>query len=113
MPHSNEQITPVDGISAVAERQQEILAETPPPTTIELRTYPIAPRLLAELRSRFTYHAFNADQAERAQQLRDVGYQLALRIAKSTKPSREQSLALTHLEEALVWANKAIAAESI
>lgn len=26
----------------------------------------------------------------------------------NTRPSREQSLALTHLEEALFWANKAV-----
>lgn len=30
------------------------------------------------------------------------------RLERNTEPSREQSLALTHLEEALFWANKAV-----
>ena len=34
---------------------------------------------------------------------------LAVQIVATTLPSREQSLALTALEEALMWANKAIA----
>ena len=38
---------------------------------------------------------------------RDVAY-LAEYLASKIEPSRELSLALTHLEEALMWAGKAV-----
>lgn len=42
-------------------------------------------------------------------QLRDAGHELAKLINDKTPASREQSLALTHLEDAVMWANAAIA----
>jgi len=41
--------------------------------------------------------------------MRDDAKSLAFFIVKNTPPSREQSLALTHLEEAIFYANAAIA----
>lgn len=62
-----------------------------------------------ELDVRFTYHAPKGDQPERYEAIRDEGRVLAKLIVDSTPTSREQSLALTALEEAVMWANAAIA----
>lgn len=63
----------------------------------------------AELEKRFTHHPPKDDQAERFRQLRLSARVLATRIVESTPTSREQSLALTALEESVFWANAAIA----
>ena len=63
----------------------------------------------AELTKRFTYHAPKGDQAERYADLRDRAHNLANAIVNFTPASREQSLAITALEEAVFWANAAIA----
>jgi hypothetical protein len=57
----------------------------------------------------FTYHAPKGDQVERYQQLRDKAKEFAQFIVELTPASREQSLALTHLENAAFYANAAIA----
>lgn len=57
----------------------------------------------------FTYHAPKGDQVERYQQLRDKAKELALLIVELTPVSREQSLALTYLEQASMMGNAAIA----
>lgn len=62
-----------------------------------------------DLANRFTYHPPKGDQAERYQSIRAGALALATHINVSTPPSREQSLALTHLEDAVMWANAAIA----
>lgn len=62
-----------------------------------------------ELTTRFTYHAPKGDQALRYQRLRDYGRQLAELIDQDCPESREKSLALTKTEEAIMWANAAIA----
>jgi hypothetical protein len=64
---------------------------------------------LAELKNRFTYHPPFGTQQQRYVALRDTAYDLAVMIAESTPDSREQSLALTHLETAIMFANAAIA----
>ena len=49
---------------------------------------------------------------ERHQRVREVCREAAEEIVEVTGPStREQSLAITHLEEAMFWANAAIARE--
>lgn len=62
-----------------------------------------------ELDRRFTYHAPKGDQPERYTNLRASARLLAVAIVSNTPESREQSLALTHLEDAVFWANAAIA----
>lgn len=57
----------------------------------------------------FTYHAPRADQPERYQELRARALELAQRIAQICPDSRERSIAVTKLEEAIMWASKAIA----
>lgn len=64
---------------------------------------------LEDLKSRFTYHTPKPGQAERYQQLRDVAHELAKLLNAQCPESREKSLALTHLEESVMWANAAIA----
>jgi hypothetical protein len=41
--------------------------------------------------------------------IRDLGRQLAAGINEKCPDSREKSLAITHLEETVMWANAAIA----
>lgn len=62
-----------------------------------------------QLENMFTYHSPKGDQPERYVMLRDKAKDLAYTIVTFTPPSREQSLAITHLEEAIFYANAAIA----
>jgi len=62
-----------------------------------------------EIERRFTYHAPKGDQQQRYEVLRAQTKELAEQIVLSTPASREQSLALTSLEQAVMWANAAIA----
>ncbi len=62
-----------------------------------------------ELKKRFTYHSPKEGQPERYQRIRDEAHGLAEIIVDNTPSSREQSLALTNLEQAVFWANAAIA----
>ena len=57
----------------------------------------------------FTYHPPFGDQVQRYGVLRAKGLETARVIVENTPPSREQSLALTALEEAVFWADAAIA----
>jgi hypothetical protein len=66
-----------------------------------------------ELETRFTYHPPKGNQPERYQQLRDAAGTMAGFIVAMTPESREQSLALTALEEAAFWANAAIARREV
>lgn len=62
-----------------------------------------------ELETRFTYHGPRGNQAERYDFLRGSAKKLAEEILEMTPESREQALALTYLEQAIMWANAAIA----
>jgi len=72
-------------------------------------TYVIDQAMLERLKNTFTYHAPREGQPERYQQIRQEGFLFASIICAETPPSREQSLALTKLEEVVFWANAAIA----
>lgn len=73
------------------------------------KAYPISERTLAQIENAFTYHTPKEDQPYRYNLIRNNARYLAEEIARSTPPSREQALALTHLEDAVMWANAAIA----
>lgn len=62
-----------------------------------------------DLASRFTYHAPKDGQAERYQKIRDAVHEVARLVNAECPESREKSLAVTHLEDAVMWANAAIA----
>lgn len=57
----------------------------------------------------YTYHTPKGDQTERYEKLRSKAKELATMIGDLTPESREQSLALTNLEQSVMWANSAIA----
>lgn len=62
-----------------------------------------------EIQCRFTYHSPKGDQPKRYEEIRDKAHEFAMAILNRTPESREQSLAITALEEAVMWANAAIA----
>lgn len=64
---------------------------------------------ITDINNRFSYHPPKGDQAQRYENLRDQAKSLALSIVALTPASREQALALTKLEEAVMHANSAIA----
>ena len=71
--------------------------------------YPISWLTQTDLTKRFTYHAPKSDQPARYVAIREKARELATLIASCSPESREQSLALTKIEEAAFWANAAIA----
>jgi hypothetical protein len=62
-----------------------------------------------ELGNRFTFHPARAEQAGRYQVIRQEALRFAERLNELAPDSREFSLAITHIEEAVFWANAAIA----
>ncbi len=63
----------------------------------------------AELPRMFTYHKPTAEQESRYTDLRQAGFVLVGRIRRSTRASAEQTLAIRKVQEAIMWANAAIA----
>lgn len=57
----------------------------------------------------FTYHAPTSTQTDRYFALREKAKELAALIQTCTPESREQSVALTNVQQAVMWANAAIA----
>lgn len=67
-------------------------------------------KLLQErIENDFTYHAPTGDQPQRYEKIRADGKALALTLVNLCPDTRERSLALTKIEEAVMWANAAIA----
>ena len=62
-----------------------------------------------ELATRFTYHAPKEGQPARYEEIRNAGREMAELVEDECPDSREKSLALTKIEEAVMWANAAIA----
>lgn len=63
----------------------------------------------ARLEKDFSYHPPKADQVPRYNQIRRGAKELAGLLHTCCPASRERSLALTNLEQAVMWANAAIA----
>lgn len=57
----------------------------------------------------FTYHAPKGDQQERYIAIREEAWELACLINNNCPESREKSLAITKLQECVMFANAAIA----
>ena len=64
---------------------------------------------IAENERRFTYHAPKPGQPERYELIRSEARKLANALTNECPSSRELSLALTHLDQAVMFANAAIA----
>lgn len=62
-----------------------------------------------DIENRFTYHPPKENQAERYAFLRAKAKTLAEEINKECPESREKSLSITYLEQAVFWANASIA----
>lgn len=62
-----------------------------------------------EIERNFTYHPPKGNQPQLYEEIRNNAKELALFINDVCPDSREKSLALTHLETAVMWANAAIA----
>ena len=71
--------------------------------------YEISDDMIDRLETNFTYHSPNEDQTKRYEEIRENARALALLICGLTPSSREQSLALTKLEEVVMFANASIA----
>jgi len=65
-------------------------------------------RTTRQIENAFTYHPPFGNQAERYTALRDSAKQLALQMDEMAPDSREKLVALTHLEDAIMWINAAI-----
>lgn len=61
------------------------------------------------IENNFTYHAPDLDKLTRHQTIRDSAKDLAYVFDRLCPDSRERSLAMTKLEEAVMWANTSIA----
>lgn len=57
----------------------------------------------------FTYHPPKDDQPQRYERIRDTAKAFGFMLVEIVPNSREKSLAMTKLEEAVMWANAAIA----
>ena len=63
----------------------------------------------ATIENNFTYHAPKEGQPEHYSLIRDTAKSFAYLLNDIVPPSRELSVALTKLEEAVFWANAGIA----
>ena len=62
-----------------------------------------------KIESTFTYHAPKPGQPEQYTAIREKAKELAYLIDRTCPDSREKSLAMTKLEESVMWANASIA----
>lgn len=65
--------------------------------------------MIQDLLKRFSYHAPKENQPQKYENIRKNGLAFAELIDAMCPDSREKSLAITALEEAVMWANAAIA----
>lgn len=72
----------------------------------------LSPENVATLEKNFVYHSPHGDQNYRYEQIRWEAKNYAELLTRTCPPSRELSLALTNLEQAVFWANAAIARNS-
>jgi hypothetical protein len=63
----------------------------------------------SDLETRFTYHAPQGTAPERFVTIRDTAHTLAKVVNQLCPEGREKSLAITKLEEVVMWANAAVA----
>lgn len=64
---------------------------------------------LKEIDNIFTYHAPKGNQSDKYEILRTRARDIACTINEFCPDSREKSLAITNLQQAIMWANASIA----
>ena len=74
-----------------------------------VQEYAVDMKMAARLDNTFRYHAPHPDQLPRYEAIREAARHFAATVVRLTPPSREQSLALTDIETAVMQANAAIA----
>ncbi|WP_145413459.1 hypothetical protein [Paenibacillus xylanexedens] len=62
-----------------------------------------------QIENNFSYHSSKEGQPQKYEQIRNAAKDLAYLLDESVPNSREKSLALTNLEQAVFWANAGIA----
>ncbi len=62
-----------------------------------------------QIANTFTYHKPFGSQPQRYENIREGARRLAENISANCPESREKSLALTNLQQAVMWANASIA----
>lgn len=63
-----------------------------------------------DIENRFNFHPATTEEKRNAHtSIRELCKQLALAINAKVPEGREKSLSVTHLEEAMMWANAALA----
>lgn len=85
------------------------LVTPPAPPPAPAPRYPLDEKRLTAIDNCFSYHPVKDGQVERYALIRAKARELALTIVQSTPASREQSSALTRLEETVMHANASIA----
>lgn len=75
--------------------------------------YTASDEMQQRLQRTFNYHPPKGNQTLRYEQLRAKVRDLAYYVVHNTPPSREQSITLTCLEEAVMFANAAIARNEV
>lgn len=88
------------------EQQPGVDAAGPQPAPTR---YPLTPQAEERIEQAFMYHPPKGDQQNRYEYLRWSARDFARSILTMTPPGREQALALTKLEECVMFANAAIA----
>lgn len=73
------------------------------------RTYIISQRIREQIDLCFVYHRPNYEQPARYEAIRAKAKEFAELIAQYCPQSREQSVAFTKVQEAMMWANASIA----
>jgi hypothetical protein len=71
--------------------------------------YEISEQVKKRIENDYSYHSPSYDQPERYETIRAAAKALAYLIVENSPPSREQSVALTHLDEVVMNTNAAIA----
>ncbi|MCP1184935.1 hypothetical protein [Paenibacillus sp. 1781tsa1] len=62
-----------------------------------------------QIENNFSYHAPKEGQPQKYEEIREAAKELAYLLEESVPNSREKSLAMTNLEQAVFWANAGIA----
>lgn len=74
-----------------------------------MNDYEPTQEMLDRIENEGAYHAPRGNQVERYETIRSAVKELKFLIVRNTPPSREQSSALTALDDATFWANASIA----
>lgn len=71
--------------------------------------YEISQKQLVQISNNFSYHRPTPDQIPAYEDIRNKAKEFALYLATQVPESRELSLAMTQLEQCVIWANAGIA----